>query len=60
MRLYHHKYPKNLILLLVGQEESVGPIDIVQKNFAFIEHVHNSYLIDIFYHFDSCCHEVEL
>ena len=37
-----------------------SPTDIVQKNFAFFENVHNSYLIDIFYHCDSCCHEVEM
>ena len=34
--------------------------NIVQKKFAFFEHVHNSHLIDIFYHCDSYCHEVDL
>ena len=36
------------------------PTEIVQKKFAFFEHVHNSRLIDIFNHCDSCCHEVDL
>ena len=36
------------------------PTDIVQKKIAFFEHVHNSHLIDIFYHCDSHCHEVDL
>ena len=36
------------------------PTDIVQKNFAFFEHVHNSHRTDIFYHCDSCCHKLDL
>ena len=36
------------------------PTEIVQKKFAFFEHVHNSRLIDIFNHCDCYCHEVDL
>ena len=40
--------------MLVVEEESVGPNsavhtpDVVQKNFAFFEHEHNSHRTDIF------------
>ena len=36
------------------------PTDIVQKNIAFFEHVHNSHLIDVFDDCDCYCHEVDL
>ena len=36
------------------------PTDIVQKKIAVFERAHNSHLIHIFHHFDSCCHEVDL
>ena len=55
--------------MLVGREESAGPTWPISavlshrycaKKFAFFDHGHDSHLIDIFYHCDSCCHEVEL
>ena len=36
------------------------PTDIVRKKIAFFERAHNSHLIDIFHHCDSCCYEVDL
>ena len=36
------------------------PTDILQKKFAFFDHVQNSHRTDIFYHCDSCCHKVDL
>ena len=36
------------------------PTDILQKKFAFFDHAQNSHRTDIFYHCDSCCHEVDL
>ena len=52
--------------MLVGKEESVGPISAVlshgycTKKIAFFEHVYNSNLNHIFYHSDSCCHRFNL
>ena len=48
------------MILQLAEEESDGPTDIMQKKIAFFERAHNSHLIDIFRHCDSCCHEVDL
>ena len=55
-----------MIILLVDEEESVGPNSAVhshryyEKKIAFFEHVHNSHRTDIFCHCDSCCHKLDL
>ena len=65
MQPNHQNKTKKVMFLLLGEEESVGPVsafptDIVQNKIVFFERAHNSHLIDIFYHRDSCCHEVDL
>ena len=56
--LPNHQIKTNkLMFLLLGEEESVGPISAVhshrycEKKIALFERAHNSHLIDIFYHF---------
>ena len=54
MQPNHQSKTKKLMLLLLGEEESVGPISAVHshrhcaKKIAFYERAHNSHLIDIF------------
>ena len=66
MQTNHQNKTNKLMLLPLGEDESVGPIFVVHshrycaKKIAFFERTHNSPLIDIFNHCDSCCHEVDL
>ena len=66
MQPNHQNKTNKLMFLLLGEEESVGPISAVHfhrycaKKIAFFEREHNSHLIDIFHHCNSCCYEVDL
>ena len=54
MQPNHQSQTNKLIFLLLGEEESVGPISAVHSHrycaikIAFCERAHNSHLIDIF------------
>ena len=50
---------------LLSEEESVGPVSTAHshrycKKKRFFERAHNFHLIDIFYHSEGCCDEVDL
>ena len=66
MRPNHQNKTNELMFLLLGEDESGGPISAVHshrycaKKIALFERTHNSHLMDNLNNCDSCCHEVDL